>query len=254
MSIASEIQRLQGVKSDILEAIAEKGVTVPAGSALADCPTLIESISGGSYLSKVPARVWLSNGYVTAVYNYDMISCEPNPGQSPDYNNKMGVVPIIDDIKFSDIKESFEINLVIHVPSGGSWASTLIRNDNYRSPANMRFYALILEKNSSRIGLSIYLNGSTRTLFQSTGYVAPDRLRANITFYKSAGDWKVKVYLDNILKCDSIIDITGVDNESLAPAFGYSKDTASWGLPATSYVYSGTYIKKDGVLIWGNEV
>lgn len=47
MSIASEIQRLQGVKSDILEAIAEKGVTVPAGSALADCPTLIGNISGG---------------------------------------------------------------------------------------------------------------------------------------------------------------------------------------------------------------
>ena len=47
MSIASEIQRLQGVKSDILEAIAEKGVTVPAGSALADCPALIGSIGGG---------------------------------------------------------------------------------------------------------------------------------------------------------------------------------------------------------------
>lgn len=47
MSIASEIQRLQGVKSDILEAIANKGVTVPEGSALADCPELIGSIGGG---------------------------------------------------------------------------------------------------------------------------------------------------------------------------------------------------------------
>lgn len=47
MSIASEITRLQGVKSDILQAITDNGVTVPAGSALDDCPGLISSISGG---------------------------------------------------------------------------------------------------------------------------------------------------------------------------------------------------------------
>lgn len=50
MSIASEITRLQGVKSDILQAIANKGVTVPAGSALDDCPALIASISVGNTL------------------------------------------------------------------------------------------------------------------------------------------------------------------------------------------------------------
>ena len=47
MSIASEITRLQGVKSDILTAIAAKGVTVPSGSVLADCPELIAAITGG---------------------------------------------------------------------------------------------------------------------------------------------------------------------------------------------------------------
>jgi len=47
MSIASEITRLQGVKSDILQAISDKGVEVPSGSMLADCPDLIASISGG---------------------------------------------------------------------------------------------------------------------------------------------------------------------------------------------------------------
>ena len=46
MSIASEITRLQGVKADILTAIGNKGVTVPAGSALDDCPDLITSIEG----------------------------------------------------------------------------------------------------------------------------------------------------------------------------------------------------------------
>lgn len=51
MSIASEITRLQGVKSDILTAIANKGVTVPTGSALDDCPGLIADIpaGGGDY-------------------------------------------------------------------------------------------------------------------------------------------------------------------------------------------------------------
>ena len=47
MSIASEITRLQGVKSDILQAIADKGVTVPSDSMLDDCPDLIASIGGG---------------------------------------------------------------------------------------------------------------------------------------------------------------------------------------------------------------
>jgi uncharacterized protein (TIGR02145 family) len=47
MTVASEITRLQGVKSNILDAIAAKGVTVPSGAMLADCPDLIASITGG---------------------------------------------------------------------------------------------------------------------------------------------------------------------------------------------------------------
>lgn len=46
MSIASEILRLQGVKVDILAAIAAKGVDVPEGSTLADCVNLIGQIGG----------------------------------------------------------------------------------------------------------------------------------------------------------------------------------------------------------------
>ena len=47
MSIASEITRLYGVRSDIFTAITNKGVTVPSGSQLDDAPDLIDSISGG---------------------------------------------------------------------------------------------------------------------------------------------------------------------------------------------------------------
>lgn len=75
MSIASEISRLQGVKSDILQAISDKGVTIPTGSALADCPTLIASITGGGgsvsiYTQMIDSEVGIKvvdeNGYVGA--------------------------------------------------------------------------------------------------------------------------------------------------------------------------------------------
>jgi uncharacterized protein (TIGR02145 family) len=57
MSIASEITRLQGVKADILTAIADKGVTVPAGSALDDCPELIGLIpTGGGGSASIGGR------------------------------------------------------------------------------------------------------------------------------------------------------------------------------------------------------
>ena len=73
MSIASEITRLQGVKADILHAISDKGVDVPVGSALGDCPDLIASISGGGggvspYLKNIMpttgVKVVDDNGYI----------------------------------------------------------------------------------------------------------------------------------------------------------------------------------------------
>lgn len=57
MSIASEIARLRGVKADILRAISDKGVVVPAGSALDDCPGLIASISGGGAVAITIKRI-----------------------------------------------------------------------------------------------------------------------------------------------------------------------------------------------------
>ena len=50
MSVASEITRLQGVKSEIMDALSAKGVTVPQGAALADVPGLIGDIPGGGEL------------------------------------------------------------------------------------------------------------------------------------------------------------------------------------------------------------
>ena len=47
MSIASEITRLSGVRSDIFTSITNKGVTVPATATFSSCPALIDSITGG---------------------------------------------------------------------------------------------------------------------------------------------------------------------------------------------------------------
>ena len=75
MSIASEITRLQGVKTDILQAISDKGVEVPSGSMLADCPNLIASISGGGvvYIKQIACvigtKVVDESGYVGFVVN-----------------------------------------------------------------------------------------------------------------------------------------------------------------------------------------
>ena len=49
MSMASEILRLRGVRSNIFAAIAAKGVSVPSGAKLADCPELISAISSGGF-------------------------------------------------------------------------------------------------------------------------------------------------------------------------------------------------------------
>lgn len=103
MSIASEITRLQGVKGNILQAIADKGVEVPSGSMLGDCPDLIASISGGGGSGGVPylrnivltngVKVVDENGYIggdfSAVYymnpNYSTNFAIVMPGA--DYSN-----------------------------------------------------------------------------------------------------------------------------------------------------------------------
>lgn len=113
MSIESEITRLQSVKSNILHAIADKGVEVPSGSMLANCPDLIASISGGGggggnpYLKNIMpttgVKVVDENGYIggnfLGVYypngNYYNNFAVVIPGA--DYSNEgLGTVTFVD--------------------------------------------------------------------------------------------------------------------------------------------------------------
>lgn len=87
MSIASEIQRLSGVREDIFTSITNKGVTVPVGSTFSSCPSLIDQIQGGGGGGTVTSMInptFTASGYVsgyrpfTATQNevplYDIIS------------------------------------------------------------------------------------------------------------------------------------------------------------------------------------
>jgi uncharacterized protein (TIGR02145 family) len=139
MSIASEISRLQGVKSDILTAIADKGVTVPTGSALDDCPDLIASISGGGggvpYLKNIMpttgVKVVDENGYIGG----DFLGVY-YPGTNY-YNNFAVVIPGADystsglgTVTFADITTTIGGRVYRTVTIGG--ATWLAENLDYK--------------------------------------------------------------------------------------------------------------------------
>ena len=56
MSIASEISRIAGNVADSLDAVAAKGVTVPAGSTSDDLPGLIAQITGGGGMTVIETQ------------------------------------------------------------------------------------------------------------------------------------------------------------------------------------------------------
>ncbi|WP_290724255.1 FISUMP domain-containing protein [Fibrobacter sp. UBA2449] len=81
MSVASEITRLNGAKADIIQAITDKGVTVPSSAKLDDMALLIASITGGGGSvggittkmidSEVGIKIVDENGYIGAsITNY----------------------------------------------------------------------------------------------------------------------------------------------------------------------------------------
>lgn len=94
MSIQSQIERLQGVKSNILSSIEAKNVIVPTGAMLADCPGLIAEITGGGgvpYLKNIMpttgVKVVDENGYIGGDF---LGAYYPNGNY---YNNFAVVIP-----------------------------------------------------------------------------------------------------------------------------------------------------------------
>jgi len=67
MSIQSEINRISGNVSDALDAIEEKGVTIPSGANSDDLANLIGQISSGS---EIPDGNNMSFGYTDVTLPY----------------------------------------------------------------------------------------------------------------------------------------------------------------------------------------
>lgn len=86
MSVASEITRLNGAKADIIQAITDKGVTVPSSAKLDDMALLIASITGGGgggngvYLQAI---LPVSGGKVLVVDENGYIGCKSLPTYYP---------------------------------------------------------------------------------------------------------------------------------------------------------------------------
>lgn len=104
MSIASEIQRLSGVRSDIFTSITNKGVTVPATATLSSCPTLIDSITtgGGGTVSSMINDGFTASGFVS--------------GYRP-FTATQNIVPLYDEITGTYISGHTGNFVIIQVPT-----------------------------------------------------------------------------------------------------------------------------------------
>lgn len=142
MSIAGEILRLQSVKSNILNAIAAKGVSVPIGAKLADCPELIYLIGGGEGTVTIGGRNYktVTIGGVTWLaenLDYKFSGCGiggselPNTPNAWYYNNDEATYGIDGIRKCGLLYNWYAVKLLNdnrselmpgwHVPTNGEW-------------------------------------------------------------------------------------------------------------------------------------
>lgn len=100
MSIASEIQRLSGVRSDIFTSITNKGVTVPVGSTFSSCPSLIDQIQGGG---GGPATSMINSGFTASGYvsGYRPFTATQNEVPVYNYITYTGNIPSYQDANFT---------------------------------------------------------------------------------------------------------------------------------------------------------
>lgn len=251
MSIASEITRLYGVRGDILHAIADKGVTVPSGAKLADCPDLIAAITGGG---GVEGDIVISDSAKFKNFfplnlndSYDRISSDLiYNGIAFSSSN-----PLIINANFQvDLSDSFEI------------AVTFKKTFQYDTSGRCLFGCLLTYFKNFTLEYdgTVFFVG-----IPSTGYnwSTSLRLSASLAAYKwytailkqSSGTLYLECYdEDNIL-----VASTTKSNYSLIQKSSFQKMQLGGVNVSSSVKWSGlidlkkTYIKLNGQTLWGAE-
>lgn len=235
MSIASEITRLQGVKSDILTAISDKGVTVPAGSALDDCPNLIGQISGGG--GPYPSLIYRTqqsdsrSGWI-----FGNKCCKT--GVTGTYAINTGLAsyslcPIISNAKKIYVK--YKLNFTTDV------------NSNYRL-LDTDFesgFRLFVNYVSTSYRLSFYLNNGGENIFSWENY---QNIVLNTDFkFEHLLDVENGVFttkVNDIIRINQSIDISLLNLQRYIPSFGMIPNYSTCYLPINFKFYRDEFSYK----------
>lgn len=164
MSIASEIQRLSGVRSDIFTSITNKGVTVPSTATLSSCPTLIDSITTGGG----PATSMINDGFTSSGF----VS-----GYRP-FTATQNLVPLYDEFTGTCISGKINDTVFIQVPTSAlSSASDLTE---YRLFISAQAWDIDQDKTLSIVPNSAYIyqnayrtDVNTNFFFRKQSYTPP---------------------------------------------------------------------------------
>lgn len=217
MSIASEITRLQGVKTDILQAIRDKGVTVPAGSALDDCPALIRQVAGVGGI-----------GHRSGITKYGWFFTDEFDLSS---SNK-----IEENIVCK--ADSFNSGVQFHI-CGGQWYS-----------GSSTFYGITVYIFADEIEYDD--KDGIEYHFNDIPYSFTNWIRKNIVYDKIAGTIYVKIYYDDSLVLNEQLSINLAQFPSLAPYhIGGNRKSDDITSFSGDINFSKSYIKLDDVLVWG---
>lgn len=252
MSVASEITRLQGVKSDILQAISDKGVTVPADSALDDCPELISSISGGG-------GSWGINGgkeYIVQTHSCpiictnDYMKCIVQDRQQAGDGQRFGVCPnYANDIKWNDLEigDEIEINEIVNISRYGSGRTQLFTRCGLFYSENTDRYKFEINNYDGTCWFSIF--GSDRGGMFAFNY--NQNISINFLAKKIDVD-KVnfKCVYENVVKFNSALTMSStIMSESCLPAFGGIGQNN--GFIYNSKLLKGSYIRIKNDILFG---
>ncbi len=207
MSIASEIQRLSGVRDDIFNSITNKGVTVPAGSTFSSCPSLIDQIEGGGggTVTSMINPTFTASGYVSG---YRPFTATQKPVATPEYI----FIPAHSGAAAQHQNQWFTLFL-----NDSDYESSIIRYQTYNTPLYLIFSGSVELSNPdynlknstealvSRIYLSNYFVGDNYNnnynfnLQQQDIFSAVEAETAQSTYLYSAARFFLQIDLNSIL-------------------------------------------------------